>query len=181
MMKVCLTVVATAILGALASTASAQSQSWSEVYQGQGRFAVLNQFNGEAVLDRETGLVWQRQPLPDTIGEYAIASRYCVDVTVGNRRGWRLPAIQELESLTDASASNPTLTPGNPFVNVDLVHSYWSSTATLGDSNYVWTLSMVDAKVTRAFACNGATGGCPDPKNPPVVWCVRGGAGAGAQ
>jgi len=180
MMRHVRSIVIAVLLLPCGSAAYAQSQSWSEVFNGQGRFAVLNQFRGEAVLDRETGLVWQRELLPDTIGQYGIASRYCVDLTLGNRRGWRLPTIQELESLTDAAASNPTLTAGHPFVNVDLAHSYWSSTATVGDSNYVWTLSMGDATVTRAFACVGG-GGCPELKNPPVAWCVRGGSGADSQ
>jgi hypothetical protein len=72
------------------------------------------------LLDRETGLVWQQAPRPEPIGLFPVASRYCVALSAGNRRGWRLPSIQELESLTDAAESNPSLAAGHPFVNVDL-------------------------------------------------------------
>ena len=35
----------------------AQPQSWDKTINGASRFKVLNDFNKEAVLDRETGLV----------------------------------------------------------------------------------------------------------------------------
>jgi hypothetical protein len=167
------------IVVASASEAFAQSQSWSSVFLGQGRFAALSQFNGEAVLDRETGLVWQQAPPADPIGVFPVASRYCIDVSAGNRRGWRLPTIVELESLTDPSASYPTLTPGHPFVNIDLERNYWSSTTTVDNPNFVWSISLATGRVTRADRCTSA--GCGEPKSAPVVWCVRGGAGPDVQ
>ena len=45
------------------STATAQIQSWDKQLGG-GRFKVLAQFNNEAVLDQETGLVWEQNDLP---------------------------------------------------------------------------------------------------------------------
>ncbi len=41
----------------LVGEAGAQLQSWDKQINGPGRFTVLGQFNNEAVLDRETGLV----------------------------------------------------------------------------------------------------------------------------
>jgi hypothetical protein len=40
-------------------------QSWSQKIPAKQRFVVLKQFNCEAVLDRETQLVWERSPSTD--------------------------------------------------------------------------------------------------------------------
>ena len=57
---------------------------------------------GTAVLDKETGLVWEKSPDTNTRdGDAAWA--YCVEKTVGSRKGWRLPTVEELASLV-----NPT-------------------------------------------------------------------------
>jgi hypothetical protein len=177
--KVCLTVIGTAFIVATTSAASAQTQPWNEVFAAQGRFLVLNQFNDEAVLDRETGLVWQRAAT-ETFGILPLASRYCADVSVGHRRGWRLPTLQELKSLTDPSESSPTLAAGHPFVDVDLTRDYWSSTTTLDDPSFVWSMGFNVGEVTRARTCSGfACGGAPSLEL--VAWCVRGGSGPAAQ
>jgi hypothetical protein len=177
--KVCLSLVLVAAAAACVSPVFAQSQSWSEVLVGNGRFAILNQFNGEAVLDRETGLVWQRAPLAEPITVFPVASRYCIDLNTGNRRGWRLPSIVELQSLTDTSVSNPALTVGHPFLNVDLDRYYWSSTTTSDNPGSVWGLNFAMGRVGRVDRCT--SGGCGEPKSPPVAWCVRGGAGPDVQ
>jgi Protein of unknown function (DUF1566) len=177
--NVCSTIVAIAVLVASASAVSAQSQSWSQVIAGAKRFILLAQFNGEAVFDKETGLVWQQAPT-ETFSMLPIASRYCADVSIGNRRGWRLPTLQELKSLTDPSESSPTLTAGHPFANIDLTKHYWSSTVTLDSPNFVWTMGFNVGEVARTATC--AAGSCA---GAPIVelaaWCVRGGSGADAQ
>src|SRR5262249_23927325 len=37
--------------------------SWDQTLPASTRFIVLSNFNSQAVLDRETGLVWERTPL----------------------------------------------------------------------------------------------------------------------
>jgi len=70
----------------------------------------------DVVLDKETGLVWERSPATDrkSLGGAIV---YSTTRVVSHRKGWRLPAIEELLSLVDPGASNPTLPPGHPFVN----------------------------------------------------------------
>jgi hypothetical protein len=171
--------IAAALIAASASAAFAQSQPWNQVLAGEQRFVLLSQFVDEAVLDKETGLTWQKSST-ETFDILPLTSHYCANVTVGNRRGWRLPTLQELKSVTDLSESSPTLTAGHPFVNVDLTRSYWSSTVTLNDPGFVWTMAFNVGEVTRARACAGATcAGVPPVER--AAWCRRGGSGAGAQ
>jgi hypothetical protein len=89
--------------------------SWDQTFPGSTRFVVLANFNNEAVLDRETGLVWERSP---TLGflAWTASSQHCLDQQTGTRGGWRLPTINELASLFDPSATAaPALPSGHPF------------------------------------------------------------------
>jgi len=131
------------------------------------RFIVLLNWNSEAVLDRETGLVWEQSPSTSTF--WANAQTHCNKLTVGNRLGWRLPTLQELASLVDRSQSNPALPAGHPFSNVqsDL---YWSATTLAINASAAWDVVFVD----------GGVGG-QDKSSTHFVWCVRGGQGVDPQ
>jgi hypothetical protein len=61
------------LLTALCAAASAQTvangpyyatPSWDQTLPAATRFVVLSNMNAEAVLDRETGLVWRKTPDP---------------------------------------------------------------------------------------------------------------------
>jgi hypothetical protein len=65
------------------------------------RFIVLTNIPG-AVLDAETGLVWQRTPTNGfSFHNWAASHAVCNSLALGNRLGWRLPTIHELTSLVD--------------------------------------------------------------------------------
>ena len=66
-----------------------------------------------AVLDRETGLVWERSPDP-THRNRRLAASACHDKIIGGRKGWRLPTISELASLVDPHQDSPALPEGAP-------------------------------------------------------------------
>ena len=147
------------------------------------RFIVLSNMNSAAVLDRETGLVWEKSPIPSlslplccSIAPIT-AAQYCNALTVGNRRGWRLPTIQELASLVDgdpANTSSPRLPPGHPFTGVQSgVQSsvYWSATTDASNTGFAWGV----------FFNNGFVGGGFGKSNSHLVWCVRGGQGVDPQ
>lgn len=51
---------------------------------------------------------------------------------------WRLPTINELESLVDCSRHSPALPADHPFENVRDV--YWSSTTSFFESDWAWAL-----------------------------------------
>ena len=145
------------------------------------RFLVLsdwidasNPSGGAAVMDRETGLVWETSPSLSTF-QWEAAQIHCNQLAVGNRKGWRLPTIQELASLVDPTAtSSPTLPAGHPFTNVQSSaalpgSAYWSAT-TYPPSGGAWLVVFSSGGVsfTGKFFDNFA-------------WCVRGGHGVDLQ
>jgi hypothetical protein len=130
------------------------------------------------VTDSVTGLVWLKNAgcihpslWADALEEVnALASGAC-GLTDGSAAGqWRLPNVNELESLVDVSTSHPALSPGHPFTNVSPA-IYWSSTSYFGGqagSPSAWAIRFSDGRFindgivnSKAFAYN-------------QVWAVRG-------
>jgi hypothetical protein len=95
----------------VAAAAGAKPPSWDQRIDGPGRFKVLRAFDGAAVLDKETGLVWERAPV-DGFVDWANAVRDCTLSDIGGRLAWRLPHIEELLTLLDIVGTTP---PGHPF------------------------------------------------------------------
>lgn len=94
-----------------------------------------------AVLDRETGLVWERGA--SSSGEFWYQARSTCEVTnKGGRGGWRLPSLHELTSLLDKTAQPPDrkLPVGHPFGILPI--AYWSSTISLDDPSRAWTVDF---------------------------------------
>ncbi len=132
------------------------------------RFIVV--MGGVAVLDRETGLVWQ-QSLAGGVLNWQNAQFLCNTVILGNRNGWRLPTIQDLASLIDPSVplSGPTLSAGNPFIGVQ-TSVYWSATTVAGSAGLAWIADFGTGSVTAYSKSDQYH-----------IWCVRGGQGPDAQ
>ncbi len=143
--------------------------TWSQILPGPARFELV--MGGEAVLDKETGLVWEKSP--DTSKtDWSLAVGLCIGKIVGGRKGWRLPFIEELESLKDPAQFLPALSAGHPFVNVQLNigngDAYWSATTEITNSN----LALVGQFIT------GLGPGFDNKSNlSHFYWCVRGGHG----
>jgi polar amino acid transport system substrate-binding protein len=125
-------------------------------------------FNDAAVLDRETGLVWERSP--DTgKRDWLGAHRFCIDRAVGNRnrKGWRLPTVQEILSLVDLTRESPFLPTGHPFTNVQ-ADFYWSAT-TFGENPALAWGGGFENNLTEPGAR------FTDKTFQFYVWCVRSG------
>ena len=151
--------------------------SWDQKLPAATRFIVLSNWNNEAVLDRETGLVWERSP-DTTFRTWTQASSHCNNRSVGGRKGWGLPGIRELASLVDPTVAlpGPTLPAGHPFSNVQFGPTtdfqYWSGTLDHFDPRIlVWTLNF--GRIDVRFGAQVTEGG--------YAWCVRGGRGPDAQ
>src|SRR5215470_13675360 len=54
------------------------------------RFVVLSNFSNQAVLDRETGLVWQQAPQLGLSSKAIDAASLCFTQPIAGRMGWRL-------------------------------------------------------------------------------------------
>lgn len=133
------------------------------------------------VTDTVTGLTWLKDAgcLAPAIWSAAIAEANALASGVcglsdGSKAGdWRLPNLNELESLVDVSAAHPALTPGHPFLHVS-TGIYWSSTSYFGGqlgSPTAWAIRMDDGRYindsvlnVKALATN-------------AVWAVRGQGG----
>jgi len=140
--------------------------AWDQQINDPKRFIVLAAFGGAAVLDSETGLVWDQSPDTDTQSWFnALAN--CYQREVGGRKGWRLPTIEELASLIDPNnpGGNPDLPPGHPFSNVQSSF-YWSATTHANNSSLAWRVNLNSGGVFN-----------DDKTSSLFVWCVRGGQG----
>lgn len=166
--------ISTTALAQLSTTANGPyfaMPSWSQKLTAN-RFVVLANWNQEAVLDRETGLVWERAPDASS-RNWASARSHCISSATGGRKGWRLPSVQELLSLIDPSiaAPGPGLPAGHPF-SVDTGLNYWSATIYSSGNEIRWVLSFNPGNPNVAPEFASTVFG---------AWCVRGGAGSDAQ
>lgn len=137
--------------------------SWDQTIPAAQRFVVLANFNSEAVLDRVTGLVWERTPGHTTLGgdapNWSEALSLCHSVSTGGYFGWRLPTVEELGSLTP-------LPDGHPFLAVP---------------DFFWAASTVETDTTLAYVMRVGTSGHSGIGSnlkaaTETAWCVRGGS-----
>lgn len=99
---------------------------------------------GTAVLDRLTGLYW----LQDADAGFGPMKWDAALELVKNLGlpgpelflSWRIPTINELESLVDCSRHTPALPEEHPFINVRNV--YWSSTSSFFEPGWAWALYL---------------------------------------
>jgi len=153
---------------ALQASSFAQIKSWGVISDVSQRFQVLASFNSQAVLDRVTGLIWEKSPAALSVAGIS-ASFLCSGKMIDNKMGWRLPKIEELTSLIVVNPLNQNLTlpAGHPFHNVTTGNNdcFWSSSVSAGDPNKLLCmpvdgpgLAVVDKGTSHPF------------------WCVRGNA-----
>ena len=124
--------------------------------------------NDEAVLDRETGLVWERQH-PESTMDWDSAIRDCHDRNPGDRTGWRLPSVSELLSLLDSQTADG-LPDGHPFAVGGTTDTFWSSTRNTASAGRSMRVDLSDASVVDDLV-----------DTPHRVWCVRGPGGGDVQ
>jgi hypothetical protein len=99
------------------------------------------------------------------------AQALCNLKNVGNRKGWRLPSVQELASLVDPGAPppGPKLPAGHPFVIS--AADYWTATTWSSDpGTTAWDVDFPTGVVANTGKLAFLN-----------VWCVRGGSGTDSQ
>ena len=134
--------------------------AWNKKLPDSERF--VDALDGGAVLDKETGLVWEKFP-DAAISSWYSAFRHCYEKEVDNRKGWRVPTIDELTSLVDNSISSPSLPAGHPFT----VQSswYWSATTNANGTTSAGVVNFSNGSVSNDDKASSSS----------YVWCVRGG------
>jgi hypothetical protein len=152
-------------LGASLAEAS-QVKSWDRQLRSN-RFTVLSDFDSQAVLDQETGLVWERAPRAQ-LRTFSGAFNSCYATEIGGRLGWRPPTMPEITSLLDRTQTSPPLPPGHPFDVSGLTRDVWTASAVPGvDPSQAFTQDMRN----DGFLGNTTT------DTELNYWCVRGGTG----
>lgn len=102
------------------------------------RFSVIAD---NLVRDHLTDLVWLQQTDLHTGKVSWQQALEAVKALKASQPGnWRLPTINELESLVDADAHSPALSKSHPFTN--LQEGYWSSTTSSFETDWAWVLYM---------------------------------------
>ncbi len=147
--------------------------TWNQKLDGDNRFELA--LGDDAVLDKETGLVWERTPRTTTrIWNTAVEN--CYKRGTGGRAGWRLPTAPEMASLFEWGGGSQ-LTSNLPFIVPDLNEctgtfcQFWTATTTLYDTDQAYTVRIE------------VTSDSWDAARPEIkttshrVWCVRGGSG----
>jgi hypothetical protein len=142
---------------------SGATQNRNKDLSAAQRFVILPTFTNDAVLDKATGLVWERSP-QTTSARWIEGRRICIEKHVGGQKGWRLPSLEELSGLVDSSVAPPglALPPGHPFLAIRSA-VYWSSTRPGEDPKGAWGVHF------------GLGGGATfiNWAHSVQVWCVR--------
>jgi hypothetical protein len=160
--------------------------SWDQTLPAAQRFIVLSNMNNAAVLDRETGLVWEEAPNQNPSLTWSAARLYCTNKTLGSRKGWRLPTVDELSSLYNTSGSGLSGgLPGSPFVS-PILTSYWSSTVFLDDFGEPNEQPEVGVNFAQAYIVSFTIGLADGAFTQSTLskfgaWCVRGSSAGNAQ
>lgn len=151
---------------------------WDTNNPSASRFVVLKAFNNQAVLDKNTGLVWEQAPSGDSIAwkhfphsnnPDNFAPDTCVNKNVAGTVGWRLPSVVELKSVQDPNLPAPFV-PASIFTGISATDSYWSATTSKASGDpvgYAWSVNFGTGRVD--WGVMGDTH---------RFWCVRGGMNA---
>jgi hypothetical protein len=92
------------------------------------------------VKDRMTSLIWMKQPL-SVAKTWPDAVNYCN--SLGN--SWRLPKLDELESMLDASTMNPAIPLAASSIFQSVKSSpYWTTTEMAGYTSNAWCIDFYD-------------------------------------
>ncbi|MBF0563850.1 MAG: DUF1566 domain-containing protein [Nitrospirae bacterium] len=133
--------------------------------------------NGSVVIDQLTGLMWTRKGnLPNQTMTWQTAIDYVAGMNGGKYANfgytdWRLPNVNELESLVNAGKSDTSEWLNEQgFINIQS-NSYWSST-TYSKTSYD---STTKPKAWIVGMHNGGLGQVDKSESAIFVWPVRGG------
>jgi alpha-tubulin suppressor-like RCC1 family protein len=118
--------------------------------------------NGDGtILDTHTDILWPKEAYLGKLPlSWQAAQQFVQEMNNGERPNmgytdWRLPSINELETLVDEGKFYPALPDFHPFENVRN-HFYWSSSRGVDIFAYIWILDMASGEkvIDYVSACN---------------------------
>jgi hypothetical protein len=95
--------------------------------------------NGDGtVTDIDTGLMWQQASAPGGhVWEWEQALNYCENLSLAGYDDWRLPNINEIQSIVDYSLHDPPIDT-TYFPDMEPLSVYWSSTTNYSIKISAW-------------------------------------------
>ena len=119
----------------------------------------------DLVTDNNTDLIWQRN-LPEKYDNctpsggkwcyYQEAVNYCENLTYAGYSDWRLPSIEELETIIDFGKLNPSADSSIFSFNSSNTKEFWSNTSS-ATSEASWIVNFANG-VTTTGSTNAQTG-----------------------
>jgi len=104
----------------------------------------------DIVTDNLNGLMWQDDAVGSTM-TWADAGTTCDSLSLGGHDDWRLPSIDELESIVDFGRVNPAI--NSVFVNT-ASYVYWSSTTYVYYTGFAWAVGFDDGDTGAHYKGN---------------------------
>jgi len=114
--------------------------------------------NNDTVTHHKTGLIWQAVD-DGQLRNWADANQYCADLALGGYDDWRLPRVDELQTIVDYSRSYPAI---DSVFAPCISSAYWTSSTVVGSAVVLWYVEFAQG------VGNGAAGQA-------YSRCVRGG------
>ncbi len=105
------------------------------------------------VLDALTGLTWHPRAIyGGQRASWSAALKTVCAYAKETNMPWRMPSINELESLVDASTHTPALPSEQPFTEV--MEAYWSSTTSTFETDWAYVLYLTKGAVGVGYKKN---------------------------
>lgn len=100
----------------------------------------------DVVLDTTTSLLWQdaidNKGLSITFFE---AQEYCKKLEIKQYKDFRLPSLNELQTIVDYKKYKPAVLDGFTYVDNE---TYWTSTPFADDGSEVWTINFKKGEIS---------------------------------
>jgi hypothetical protein len=103
---------------------------------------------GGTVLDRMTGLRWERTPTfeaskpTEEASSFARAASYCSSLVINGNASFRVPSVNELQTLVNET--NPELAIDSELFPGVIGEGYWSTSLLAGDPESAWFVNFSD-------------------------------------
>jgi hypothetical protein len=109
----------------------------------------LDNKNGTTT-DQLTGLIWQQVPTDSMTWEQALIT--AEGMSIGSSSLWRMPNIKELQSISEVSIYNPSIS--KTYFSGISTAWYWSSTSLANQSTRAWYLDTQFGITTQVLKTN---------------------------